>query len=235
MRGCLLLRLDRLAQRQNLRDDRLHLSCVDQARDLGEVFGIGMNGDGRSTNFAFPELDRVGARHQRHDNAALFYHAVRACERLFAHRIEHGVHIFGNLFEPRLCVIDRHVGAELLQEILVCRRGGRDDARSTRFGNLHCETTDAARATVNENGLPRAELRHIDQRLPRSQGAHRHRRGVGKTQRRGLRSYFAFGDGDVIRPAAAKSWVAINRVARFELCDFCSCFLNDPGDVVARN
>jgi hypothetical protein len=42
--GCGLLRRDRVAQWQNFGHD---CSRVDQVRDLGEVFGIRMNGDGR--------------------------------------------------------------------------------------------------------------------------------------------------------------------------------------------
>ena len=139
-----MLRRDRFAQRPNLRHDRLDLSRVDQVRDLGEVFGIRVNGNCRSTNPAFLKLDPVGSRHQRHHNAAFLHHIVRACERFFAHRIEHRIHVFGNLLEPGLCVIDRYVGAELPKEILVCCRGGRDNPRSARFGDLHREATDAS-------------------------------------------------------------------------------------------
>src|SRR5436190_1823615 len=65
MMGCgLLLRRDCFTQRQNLRHDWLDLSRVDQVRDLGEVFGIRVNGNCRSTNPAFLKLDPVGSRHQ---------------------------------------------------------------------------------------------------------------------------------------------------------------------------
>ena len=70
MRRGLSLRRDRFTQRQNLRHDRLDLSRVDQARNLGEIFGIRMNGDGCCMNAAVPELGRIGARDQRHDDSA---------------------------------------------------------------------------------------------------------------------------------------------------------------------
>ncbi len=73
-----------------------------------------------------------------------FTNAVRSCERFFADRIEHCVHIFGNVFKSCLRVINRDVGAELLEQVLVCRRCGGDDAGAPRFGDLHRETTDTA-------------------------------------------------------------------------------------------
>src|SRR6266481_3027721 len=88
---------------------------------------------------------------------------------------------------------------------------------------------------MDEYGLSRLQLRHVHQRLPRGQRAHRYRRSFRETQRRGLRSDLFFGDGNVLRPAAAKSRVTINRVTRFEFCNFYSRFLNDPGDVVPWN
>src|SRR6266550_4651947 len=50
VRRGLLLRRDTFTQRQNLCHDRLDLSRVDQMRDLGEVFGIRVNGDSCSTS-----------------------------------------------------------------------------------------------------------------------------------------------------------------------------------------
>src|ERR1700746_743951 len=70
VRGGLLLRRDRFTQWKNLRHDWLDLSGVDQRRDLCEVSSIRVNGDGRSMNGVFLELDTIGERNQRHDDPA---------------------------------------------------------------------------------------------------------------------------------------------------------------------
>ena len=48
-----------------------------------------------------------------------------------------------------------------------------------------------------------------------------------------LRSDFAFGNGDVLRPAATESRVAVNGVAHLEPCHFRARFLHHAGNVVA--
>src|SRR6266487_1912968 len=144
MRRGLLLCRDCFAERQNLRDDWLDLSGVDQLRDLCEIFCIRMNGDTSAANPAFLELDPIWKGDQRHDNATFLHHVVRTGERFFADRIEHGVHIFYNIFKPGLCMIHCDVCAELLESILICRRSGRDDAGTTCFGDLHREAANPA-------------------------------------------------------------------------------------------
>ena len=123
----------------------------------------------------------------------------------------------------------------MLEKILVCRGRGRNDLCSARFCNLDRETTDAARAAVNENGLSRLQFRHVYERLPRSQGTHGYRRCFHEVERLGLYCNFPLLDGDVISPAAAESWVTVNRVAHFEFRHVCSRFLYDSGDFVTRN
>ena len=103
-----------------------------------------MGGDTRSANPTFFELDWIGTRDQRHDNAALLHHAVRTRECFLAHRIEHGVHILGDIFKFGFRIIDRHVCAQLLQEVLVCSRRGRDHACAARFGDLDREAPHTA-------------------------------------------------------------------------------------------
>lgn len=144
MRRGLLLRRDGFSQRQNLCHDWLDFSRVDQVRDLREVCCIRVNGDRCSMNPAFLELGPIGKRDQTHDNTAFLNYAIRTGERFFSYGIEHGVHLLRDVFEPGLCVIDWDIRAELLEKILVCRRGGRDDARAARFGDLDRESTDTA-------------------------------------------------------------------------------------------
>src|SRR6266545_1801333 len=86
-----------------------------------------------------------------------------------------------------------------------------------------------------ENYLPWLQFRHVHKRLPRGQGAHRHRSGVYKVQGPGLCSHFPFLNRDVIGPTAAESWVTVNGVADFKLRDIGTCLLYDACDIVARD
>src|SRR4029077_11639435 len=97
MRRGLLLRSDRFGRRQNLRHDWLDLSRVDQSRDLCEIVRIRMNGETSPAKPACLELDRVGTREQRHDDAAYLNDSIRTGDRLFAHGIEHGVPVLLNI------------------------------------------------------------------------------------------------------------------------------------------
>src|SRR4029077_21023974 len=127
------------------------------------------------------------------------------------------------------------VRAELLEKILVCRGRSRNDACSARFCNLHRETPVAGGPAWNETVLSRLLFRHVSERLPRSQSAHRHRRGVYKVQSLGLCCNFPLLDSDELGPATSESRIAINRIAHFEFRDVCSRFLYDSGDFVTRN
>src|SRR5262249_7270318 len=107
--------------------------------------------------------------------------------------------------------------------------------RTVRFCDLHGETPDAARAAVDQNCLARLKFRHIDYRLPRRQRSHWNGGGLYKVERPGFRSDFPFFYRHVIRPAAAESWITVNRVAYFEFRDVCPRLLHNASDVVARN
>src|SRR5205814_8025285 len=76
----LLLGCDRFTQRQNLRHDWFDLSGVDQLGDLSQIFRIGMNRDTRAANAALLDFSRVGARDERHDDAAFLHHTVGTCQ-----------------------------------------------------------------------------------------------------------------------------------------------------------
>ena len=88
---------------------------------------------------------------------------------------------------------------------------------------------------MNENGLSRLQLRRVRHRLPRGQGAHRHRCGFGKVKRFRFRGYFPLLDRDVLGPATSEGRVTINCITRFKVCHFRASFLHDAGDVVTRN
>ena len=88
---------------------------------------------------------------------------------------------------------------------------------------------------MDENGLSLVQVRHVNERLPRGQCAHRHRRGFSKGKRLRFRSDFPFLDGDVFGPAAAECRITVDGVASFKACHVRASFFHDPGDLVARN
>jgi hypothetical protein len=108
-----------------------------------------------------PSVRRIWTCDQRHDDAASLHHAIRTRECFFAHRIEHGIHIFGDIFELSFSVIHRHVRAELLKKVLVCGRGGRDHPRTARFCDLHRKTANAAGPAMDKNCLSGLEFRYV--------------------------------------------------------------------------
>ena len=127
-----------------------------------------MGREGRAANFVFLEFGLVATRYNRYDDAAFLYHAVGPSERIAAHRNEHKIDIVRDLFEFLFRVIDRHIGAELFQQILIGRGRRRDHASAASFCDLNGETSDTARTPVNQNGLAFVDLADVDQSLPRS-------------------------------------------------------------------
>ena len=115
----------------------------------------------------------------RHDDAAFLHHAVGPLERVTAYRVEDNIDVLGDIFEFRLCIVDRHISAHLLEKILVRGRARCDHLRAARLCNLDRKMPHAARATVNQHGLSGAQFRFIDQRLPRGR--------AGRTDCRSLR------------------------------------------------
>ena len=117
----------------------------------------------------FIQFRLINSCHECNDKAAFLHHAVGTRECVFTDRIQHDIDIFRDVLELCFGVIDRHIRAELFEQILVRRRCGRDDFRPTLLRDLNGETTYAARSTVNENRLTLAQLRGVDQCLPRRQ------------------------------------------------------------------
>src|SRR6185437_6288272 len=65
--------------------------------------------------------------------------------------------------------------------------------------------------------------------------SHWHRSGFHKVERLRFRTDLRFFDCDVVRPAAAESWITVNRVAHFEPGDVRTRLFHDACDVVSRN
>ena len=61
------------------------------------------------------QLRRIAARNDGDDDAALLHHAIGTCERVTPDRIEDKIDIMRDVFEFLFRVIDRNIGAELLE------------------------------------------------------------------------------------------------------------------------
>src|SRR5207244_10942208 len=106
------------------------------------------------------------AGNKRYDDAAFLYHAVRSRKRIAANRIEDEIDIVHNLFEFLFRVIDRNVGSELFQQVLIGGRGGGDHTGAARPCNLTRAPADTPRAAMDQDGLSAVDFSYVDQRLP---------------------------------------------------------------------
>src|SRR5262249_33625510 len=101
----------------------------------------------------------------------------------------------------------------------------------------NCKRPNATRAAVYEYGLTGAQLRGIDQRLPRSHGHDRDRCRFHIRKRFRFWRRFAFGYQRVLRVATAvvQADVREHRIARFEFRDLASNFFNNARDIAAED
>ena len=92
-----------------------------------------MRRERRAANFVFLEFGFVAAGNKRHDDAAFLYHAVGSGKRVAANWIQDEIDIVRDLFEFLFRVIDRDVGPELFQQILIGGGSRGDDAGTRAF------------------------------------------------------------------------------------------------------
>ena len=88
---------------------------------------------------------------------------------------------------------------------------------------------------MNENGLPGAQFRRVDQCLPCRQRGQRHRRSFHKIKRLWLDRRFSFVGERVLRVAATPHHIRVNRIADFQFANLCSGFLDNAGNVITGN
>src|SRR5438552_12212197 len=126
-----------------------------------------MRRERRTANFMFLEFGFVAAGNKRYDDAPFLYHAVGSGKRIAANWIQDEIDIVYDLFEFLFRVIDRNVGSELLQQVLIGGRGGGDHTGTARLCNLNSKTSDTSRATVNQHRLSALDFSYVYQCLPR--------------------------------------------------------------------
>ena len=180
----------------------------------------------------FVQLRLIRLGHEGRDEAAFFNHAIRTRQRVFAHRIEHHIDIFRDLFEFLRGVIDRHICPQLFEQALIRSRGRRNHFCASRFCNLNRHAAHAAGAAVNENRLAGAQLRCVDQRLPRRQRDQRHGSRLYIIERLRFYGRLSFIRHRILRIAAAPHRVGVNCIAHFQFADLRSGFFHNSGDVI---
>lgn len=120
MGGDLFLRLCGFPERKNLRDHWANLLCVNQSSDFHKLLRVRLYQDRSSVNLVFIQLRLIRLPSDCNNAASLLNHALGTRERVFANRVEHNIDILRYVLEFLLGIINRHIGAELLQKVLVC-------------------------------------------------------------------------------------------------------------------
>jgi len=87
-----------------------------------------------------------------------------------AYQIKDEVDIMNHVLEARGGVIDELIGSQFVQEITIACRGSRNDMCACKPGQLNGEDANAARASVDQDGLPRDQARVFKEALPGCQG-----------------------------------------------------------------
>ena len=111
----LFLGLGRVAQRKSLRDDDLDFPLLNQFRDFSQLVGIWCHAQRRPADSMLLQFRWIRASDDRDNKSALLHHAVGALQGILADAIEHNIDILGDVFEFLFGVINRHIGAEMLE------------------------------------------------------------------------------------------------------------------------
>src|SRR5438270_4025577 len=115
----LLLRFDRVGERKSLRDDDPDFFCIDQFSDLSQLFGVRFHRNRFSADPALVELGLINIGDESRNEAAFFHDTVRSSQGIAADRVQYNIDILRDVFEFLCLVIDRDIGAEFLEQILV--------------------------------------------------------------------------------------------------------------------
>ncbi len=147
---------DGIGERIGAVDEHLELAGIGQLHHAREH--VGVRGAGFAIGARAADLRRGAGRRVRrpddgHERATRAHHADGTCIGVGIGGVEHQVDVLHDVFEFLALVVDDLVDAERAQEIVIVRRGGADDARAGRLGDLHGGGTHATRGAVDEHGL----------------------------------------------------------------------------------
>ena len=183
MRRGLFVSLRRFFERKYLRNNRANFFLLDELRDFVQFCRVWRNRDRCSANAMLVEFGLIDPATQARSRCRPFLPRHRN-EQAYLCQRDRARHQHPSP-RPRILfrIINRNVSAELLQQILIRRRRRRENFRTACFRNLYRETTDSARAAMNENSLTRLEFRSVDQRLPCGQRRQRHGGRLNKRER----------------------------------------------------
>jgi hypothetical protein len=101
--------------------------------------------------------------------------------------VEHHINIANHFLEPLGLVVDRPVGAELVDKVDILPRHRGEYRGALYFGELDGEMADAAGTAVDQYGLADLGLSMVEKPLPSRQCRERHRRrfDIGEARRLG--------------------------------------------------
>ena len=193
-----------------------------------------MRAQSRTLNTVLRALGLIGLVCYRNNRASFFDDAIRTRERVSAHAVQHKIDILRNIFEFCRRIIDRLIDANVFKRRLMLSRCSGDHFCAASFPNLNRETSDAARTTVNQNGLALCHFRGVDQRLPRRGRRERNSRGFFETDVLRLERSLGFlGHRELgITAAAHHRQITVDRIALFEFLRVSASFLNHARDIV---
>jgi len=107
-----------------------------------------------------------------HKYSSGFDHLPGALQGVATNHIEDHINTVDHLLEARGGVVDDLVGPhpQFAQEVAIARRGGRDDLRPRPMSKLDSKDSNASRASMDQDGLPRSEVRVVKQAVNAESG-----------------------------------------------------------------
>ena len=145
----LFLGLGRFRERQNLTNEWLDFSGLDQLADFHQLGRVRFHRDRLAPDAVLCQLGLVQSANDVRNETAFPYDCIRTRKRILADCIQDNVDIFSDVFEFLFGVINRNIGPELLQGILIGGGCGGENFRAFRLGDLDCEAANAAGTAVD--------------------------------------------------------------------------------------
>ena len=91
----------------------------------------------------------INAPNQTHQNSTSFYDRIRSLQRFAADAVNDYINIFGDILEFLGFVIDRYIGPELFQKILIGSGSRRQHLRTADLCNWNRKNSDSARCSLH--------------------------------------------------------------------------------------
>jgi hypothetical protein len=164
---CLLVGLARLGKGEHRVDDGPELSRINQCANLGQFIAVGFNHKpGKAHVMSLCHSSGRWGTDDGDKHSCGFDHLPGALQGVAANRIEDQIDIMDHLLEACGGVVDDLVGPQFAQEVAIACRGGRDDLGPRPMNKLDGKDSNAPCGTVDQDALPRSEVRVVKEGLP---------------------------------------------------------------------